>query len=61
DSELTEQDSPSEDFFDHDVSVSNQLMEMCLEGLRPIEREVLFLSAVEGYTAEEIAKLMEKP
>ena len=35
--------------------VSNSEIEKCLEKLRPEEREVLFLSGVEEYTAEEIA------
>jgi len=32
-----------------------------LEKLRSVEREILFLSVVEGYTAEEIAVLTERP
>ena len=35
--------------------ISNSEIEKCLEKLRPEEREVLFLSGVEEYTAEEIA------
>jgi len=33
------------------------MLEYHLEVLRPIEREVLFLSVVEGYTADEIAAM----
>ena len=61
DSELTEQDSPTENYFDHDASVSYEHIEICLEVLRPLEREILFLGAVEEYTAEEIATMMDKP
>ena len=32
-----------------------------LESLRPEEREALFLNVVEGYTAQEIADLCERP
>ncbi len=32
-------------------------LESCLHQLRPLEREALFLSYIEGYTAEEIARL----
>ena len=36
-------------------------IEKCLEKLRPEEREVLFLSGVEEYTASEIAELINQP
>ena len=36
-------------------------MDAALARLRPVEREVLFLSAVEGYTAEEIAQNTRQP
>lgn len=36
-------------------------IERCLEKLRPEEREVLFLSGVEEYTASEIAELINQP
>jgi len=32
-----------------------------LETLRPVERESLFLSAVEGYTAQKIADFTQQP
>ena len=37
--------------------INEQMLEYHLEVLRPIEREVLFLSVVEGYTADEIAAM----
>jgi RNA polymerase sigma-70 factor (ECF subfamily) len=36
-------------------------LDKALGTLRPEEREVLFLSAVEGYTAQEIAELAGRP
>ena len=36
-------------------------MDAALARLRPVEREVLFLSAVEGYTTEEIARNICQP
>ena len=36
-------------------------LEAALGELRPEEREVLFLAVIEGYTAREIAELMERP
>ena len=36
-------------------------MDAALERLRPEEREALYLAAVEGYTASEIAKLTDRP
>ena len=37
--------------------INEQMLEYHFEVLRPIEREVLFLSVVEGYTADEIAAM----
>ena len=37
--------------------IDSELLENHLVCLRPIEREVLFLSVVEGYTADEIAAM----
>lgn len=36
-------------------------LDVLLAGLRAVEREALFLNCVEGYTAEEIAKLTGQP
>lgn len=36
-------------------------LDVLLAGLRTVEREVLFLNCVEGYTAEEIARLTGQP
>lgn len=36
-------------------------LETALSTLRPVEREALYLSVVEGYTAEEIAKRTKQP
>lgn len=45
-------------------SIENSLMnademQMVLERLRDVEREALYLSVVEGYTADEVAQMME--
>ncbi len=61
DTEQTEQDSHYQESFDDEVSISAEQMQICLEILRPIEREILFLSAVDEYTAEEIAQMMDRP
>lgn len=37
------------------------MLERALAGLRAEEREALFLSIVEGYTAEEIGKMTDRP
>src|SRR5438046_10767601 len=37
--------------------VADGLLDLALASLRPVEREVLFLAVVEGYTAREIGKL----
>jgi len=44
-------------FFD----LGNEMLQQALETLRPVERESLFLSAVEGYTAQEIADFTQQP
>ena len=36
-------------------------IEKMLEVIRPEEREVLYLSLVEGYTAQEIGEITDKP
>ncbi len=36
-------------------------LEWALATLRPVEREPLFLSAVEGFTAREIGELTDRP
>jgi len=41
--------------------VGDPLLNRCLSRLREEEREALFLSVVEGYTAEEIARMTHKP
>jgi len=41
--------------------ITNETLQQSLEILRPVEREALFLSAVEGYTAEEIANHTKQP
>lgn len=39
----------------------SRLLHEALGTLRPDERETLFLAVVEGYTAEEIARLSDRP
>ncbi len=41
--------------------INNEMLEHALATLRPVERETLFLSAVEGYTAQEIADFTKQP
>ncbi len=41
--------------------LQNGQLDRALGSLRPEEREALFLAVVEGYTAEEIAKLTARP
>ena len=41
--------------------LENGALERALEQLRPEYREVMFLTAVEGYTAQEIADLTGRP
>jgi RNA polymerase sigma-70 factor (ECF subfamily) len=36
-------------------------LERALGALRPVERETFYLASVEGYTADEIGKLMQTP
>lgn len=49
----------AQDFFERDLDHDD--LERSLASLRPVEREALFLSAVEGYTAEEIASRTKQP
>lgn len=41
--------------------LANGALARALEQLRPDDREVIYLTAVEGYTAQEIAELTERP
>jgi len=43
------------------LDVGDPLLNRCLSRLCEKEREALFLSVVEGYTAEEIARMTHKP
>lgn len=46
----------------HERTVDGRLdMEVLLAGLRPVEREALFLNCVEGYSAAEISELTGEP
>ncbi len=42
------------------IRASDESLERALSRLRPVEREALFLAAVEGYTAQEIADLTQQ-
>ncbi|MCK4873682.1 MAG: RNA polymerase sigma factor [Phycisphaerales bacterium] len=44
-----------------DYVAAKETVEQALSNLRPEEREVLYLSAVEEYTVTEIAELIDKP
>lgn len=56
-----------QDYFDFDVktlesvSIDEDLIEQVLTYLQPIEREILFYWAVEGYTTQQIADMLEIP
>jgi RNA polymerase sigma-70 factor, ECF subfamily len=43
------------------LNVGDPQLNRCLSKLRAPEREALFLTVVEGYTAEEVAKLTQSP
>lgn len=52
----------SDDNAERSVSdVGDPQLNRCLAKLRVAEREALFLTVVEGYTAEEVAKLTNSP
>jgi RNA polymerase sigma-70 factor (ECF subfamily) len=44
-----------------DTDIDNELLVQALNKLRSQEREALFLTAVEGYTAQEIADFTHQP
>lgn len=52
---------PSAPAEDPAEGLRNEDMDALLATLRPQEREALYLSAVEGYTAREIARLTARP
>lgn len=55
--ETAQHDAPNDEV----VLANAQLIEQALKVLRPVEREVLLLSDVEGYTASEITELTGHP
>ena len=46
---------------DPEIHVQDGALQRALDRLRPEERAVLFLSAVEGFTAQQIAELLDWP
>lgn len=56
-----------QDYFDFDVktlesvSIDEDLIEQVFELLQPLEREILFYWAVEGYTTQQIAEMLDIP
>lgn len=56
-----------QDYFDFDVktlesvSIDEDLIEQVLIYLKPLEREILFYWAVEGYTTQQIAEMLALP
>ncbi len=46
---------------DIDGAVDSEALQSALGTLRPDERETLFLAVVEGYTAQEIADMTQRP
>jgi len=56
------EDGPSDETSLGDgLALENGALDAALHGLRPEERTVLFLAAVEGCTAQEIADLLQWP
>ncbi|VAX11598.1 hypothetical protein MNBD_GAMMA26-504 [hydrothermal vent metagenome] len=55
--ELGEDDSADEG----GAGLDGELLERAIADLRCVEREVLFLMVVEGYTAQEVADLTQRP
>ncbi len=53
--------APTTDFYDDDVFAVNGTLGEALERLRPAERAVLYLAAVEAYTAQQIADVLAWP
>ena len=58
--ENMEDNSPDSDDGVH-FTADRMDIEKMLEVIRPEEREVLYLSLVEGYTAQEIGEITDKP
>ena len=59
--EMAEQDYAYDDSELLQVAYDNKALQNALATLRAAERETLFLTAVEGYTAQEIANLTQQP
>lgn len=53
-----EQEYPDLTSWSHDVDMKD--LELALAGLRPEEREAIFLNSVEGYTVDEIAVFSQR-
>ncbi|MCK4412554.1 MAG: RNA polymerase sigma factor [Candidatus Eisenbacteria sp.] len=45
----------------HEIGIRARALKRALDQLSPDERSALYLSAAEGYTAQEIANLFDKP
>jgi RNA polymerase sigma-70 factor (ECF subfamily) len=43
------------------IKIDEDLIEQVLDYLEPLEREVIFFWAVEGYTTQQIADMLEMP
>ncbi len=43
------------------ISIDGDLIEQILESLEPLEREIIFYWAVEGYTTQEVADMLRMP
>ncbi len=43
------------------ISIDDDLIEQVLDNLEPLERKILFYWAVEGYTTQQIADMLEMP
>jgi len=58
---LDEHDDPEDTSTEEIIFADTQMLEKALSTLRPLERETLLLSEIEGYTAQEIASVTGHP
>jgi len=59
--DINEEDYSTHDTPFHHQAYNDEYLEQALSTLRTAEREALFLTAVEGYTAQEVAELTDQP
>ncbi len=59
--DINEEDYSTYDTPFHHQTYNDDALEQALSSLRTAEREALYLTAVEGYTAQEVAELTSQP